>query len=331
MKALIVGSGSIGTRHLKNLKQLHPKASVALWRQHGRQPLADDIAPLVAFVFSSEAEAMAWRPDIALICNPAPRHVPVGLALAHAGAALFVEKPLADTPIAGCELVETCRAMKRTLFVAYNFPFNDALRRCHEIVQSQQLGRLHSIRAEVGQYLPDWRPGRDYREGVTAQAKLGGGALLELSHEIDHVLWTSGSARNVSARLKRLGDLEIDVEDTVEMTLELSSGALASIHLDLLRRDPFRQCTWVGSEGTLVWNGITNEVILQEPGVNNRRVIYSDPKPDRNAMYLAELEHFLTAVDHPQLCEESTQRAVHVLEVIEAARTSSQTGTVVFL
>lgn len=331
MKALIVGSGSIGARHLKNLKQLHPKATVALWRQHGRQPLADDIAPLVESVFHSEADALAWNPDIALICNPSPLHVPVGLALARAGAALFVEKPLASSLAQARELVDTCRQLKRTLFVAYNFPFNDSLRRCHEMVHTGKLGRLLSLRAEVGQYLPDWRPGRDYREGVTAQAKLGGGALLELSHEIDHVLWTAGPARAVFAQLRKRSDLEIDVEDTAELTVELASGAIASIHLDMVRRDPLRQCTWVGSEASLVWNGIPNEVILHEPGVNNRRVIHSDPQPDRNAMYLAELEHFLTAVDHPQLCEESTRRALQVMEVIEAARTSSQTGTVIAL
>lgn len=331
MKALLVGSGSIGSRHLKNLKQLHPKATVALWRQHGRQPLAPDIAPLVDSVFLTESEAVAWQPDVALICNPAPFHVPTGLILARAGAALFMEKPLSDTFAQGRQLVEVCRELKRTLFVGYNLPFNESLRRCRETVQSGQLGRVLSVRAEVGQYLPDWRVGRDYREGVTAQAKLGGGVLLELSHEVDYVLWTLGRARTVSAHLRKLSDLEIDVEDTAELTLELECGTLASVHLDMVRRDPLRQCTWIGTEASLVWNGLTGEVTLHEPGVNKRRVIYADSKTDRNAMYLAEMENFMTAMEHPALCEESAQRALHGLEVIEAARASSKSGTVVTL
>lgn len=331
MKALVVGSGSIGTRHLKNLKHLHPEIRVALWRQHGRAPLAPEIASLVEDVFTESQAATNWRPDIALLCNPAPMHVSTGLTLAEAGAALFVEKPLSHSTAEARQLITTCRERNLPLFVAYNLQYDEAFCQCRKYLASGSIGQLLTVRAEVGQYLPDWRPQSDYRQGVTAQAKLGGGVLLELSHELDYVIATAGAVRSVSARVAKLSHLEIDVEDTAELILDFTSGALGSVHLDMTRREPFRQATWIGSEGTLTWNLLTGEVLAYPSGQREARVIYREENKNRNTGYLKELEQFLLTLQTPASCIPAAERACHVLEVVEAARLSSSTGNTISL
>ena len=96
--------------------------------------------------------------------------------------------------------------------VAYNLRYLPSAKKVKHIISERVLGRLTNVHIECGQYLPDWRPGTDYRLGVSAQKKLGGGALLELSHELDYLLWIFGSIRSVVAKLETTGTLDIDVD-----------------------------------------------------------------------------------------------------------------------
>src|SRR6185369_10238367 len=126
------------------------------------------------------------------------------------------------------------------VLIGYTLRYHPGFLAFTEAFTSGKIGRALSLRAEVGQYLPDWRPGADYRQSVTAQRGLGGGALLELSHEIDLARALLGMPQSVQAYFDRLGDLDIDVEDTVELMMRHQTGkhshAVASIHLDLLQR-----------------------------------------------------------------------------------------------
>jgi len=101
---------------------------------------------------------------------------------------------------------------------------------------------------------------------VSARAALGGGALLELSHEIDYVRWLAGEVTAVAAAVGRLGNLEIDVEDSADLMLTFASGARGTVHLDMLQRPATRTCRIVGSEGTLAWDGIRHQVRVHRPG-----------------------------------------------------------------
>jgi predicted dehydrogenase len=158
------------------------------------------------------------RRRIAHSTGPASIHLSHAHEAAAAGAHLFIEKPLANTADGIPSLLAECRAKGLTVLVAYNFRFYPPLQILRDAVLSGRIGRVVSVRAEVGQYLPDWRPGADYRQGVTARAELGGGALLELSHEIDYIRWIIGEVTAVGARVARLGNLEIDVEDVAEIS-----------------------------------------------------------------------------------------------------------------
>ena len=75
---------------------------------------------------------------------------------------------------------------------AYNLRFLPSLQAYRERIQFGVIGKVLSVRCEIGQYLPSWRPGSDYRQAVSASRALGGGALLELSHEIDYLRWIFG-------------------------------------------------------------------------------------------------------------------------------------------
>lgn len=328
-KYLIVSLGSIGRRHLANLRQLCPHAQIGVLRTHTTDK--DAAVPVGAdYQFFSIDEALAFVPSAAIVAGPASIHLELARPLAAAGIALLIEKPVANTTEGLATLLKACARDGVPVLIGYNLRFLPSLVECKRLIDAGTVGRVLGVRAEVGQYLPDWRPGARYQDGVSARQALGGGALLELSHEIDYLYWMFGMPERVSARGGRYGDLEINVEDMVELCLEYQKPArLVSIHLDFLQRSPTRTCKFIGDKGTLVWNGITDQIELFSVDEGTWRQIDGHTQPDRNAMYVNELRHFLSCARKQvaPLCDGA--QGYDVLEIAMAAKASMAHGAAV--
>lgn len=331
MRALIVGLGSIGRRHLRNLRNLDPSAHITVWHLHSK--LTDDLGALPeadARVFD-EAKALASKPDVAIISCPANLHIKTSLSLAERGVHLFIEKPLSNA-LDGIDALEHLSAQRSlVVMVGYNFRFYAPLQIMRQALATGAIGRVLFIRAEVGQYLPDWRPTQDYRLTVSARKELGGGVLLELSHELDYVTWLNGDVKTVSAQVDLFGDLDIDVEDTAEIILRFRNGALGSIHLDMLQRSASRTCCIVGTEGTLAWDAMSNRVQRFSATKKIWEDLHPETSMDRNQMYVAELRHFLECVRENKAPAIGLSDGKRVLQIALAARRSSEEGRVVNL
>jgi predicted dehydrogenase len=205
------------------------------------------------------------------------------------------------------------------------------LQKFRDLLKAEEIGRVLSVRCEIGQYLPSWRPDTDYRQSVSARRELGGGALLELSHEIDYLRWIFGEVDSVNARISRQSALEIDVEDTAHLILgfaarEDGSRLIGTLNMDFIRHDTTRLCTAIGTNGSLRWNGLIGAVEKFEVGAKEWREIFRH-QHQRDDSYRAEWRHFLACIqdqDEPLITGEDGLR---VLEIIDAARTASQAGT----
>ena len=323
MRALIVGLGNVGRRHLANLRRLEPKAHVTAWRRQsgaGGRDTGDAGADEV--VYSIE-DALRSKPDCAVIANPSSQHVATASALAREGIPLLIEKPLSDGLPGIDELLAACESRGIALMVGYNFRHYRPLQSAKRALDEGRIGRLMSLRVEVGQYLPDWAPGLDYRKSSSASRALGGGALLELSHELDTSRWLLGEVTQVSAQLARLSDLDIDVEDTAEITLVFQSGAIGSVHLDMTRRPMARSCRVIGTEGTLTWDWQDHRTRLYSPKEGRWEDVAPAAQQERNEMYLSEMGHFLACVRGERKPFADGRDAKRVLEIVLAAKRSA--------
>jgi predicted dehydrogenase len=277
------------------------------------------------FLLTSIDEAIDFSPAAAIIANPAPFHVPLALRFAEIGCHLLVEKPLADSMDSVDLLISKCKEKELTLMVGYCLRFFPSLQAMVSVVHNGGVGRVLHVMAEIGQYLPDWRPGEDYRDGVTARASLGGGAVLELSHEIDIVRWIGGPVRHVVASMGRVSDLEVDVEDCADILVRFSSGASGLIHQDLLQHTPMRRTRVVGTDGTAYWDGVLDIATLDTSSVG-RVQIHARKLVDRNEMYLDELGHFLGCVQGMHQPTVNGFDGREALRVALAAKRSEETG-----
>lgn len=325
---LIVSLGSIGRRHLKNLRNLRPKAEIGVLRL--TMARGGEIPPAADWLFGDLDEALAFAPSAAIVCSPATTHLYLAMALVEHGIPVLVEKPIAGNSAGLDDLLAAAERRGVSLMIGYSLRFLPSLREARRIVESGVIGDVFGVRAEVGQYLPDWRPGSHYQDSVSAQQDLGGGVLLELSHEIDYVYWMFGMPSRVAAMGGRFGGLEIDVEDMASICLEYGCPhRLVNIHLDFLQRSVSRTCKFIGSQGTLVWNGIADVLDLyrSDPGQWSR--IEVPALPDRNMMYLDELSHFLECAERRLAPSIDGRQGRDVLRIVEAAKESIRSRTTV--
>ena len=181
---------------------------------------------------------------------------------------------------------------------------------------------------DCGSYLPDWRPEQDYRMTASAREDLGGGVLLELSHELDYANWLFGPFKSVEAILLNSGTLEINVEDTADLILTSKSGLTISVHLDFCRTDAIRKCTLEGSEGLLTWDGIAHSVRLQH---ESGEAEFWPFTIERDAMFKEQLRHFLSCIEHGDLPKVTLGDGLAVMTLIEAARRSNREHAVIQL
>lgn len=320
-RILVAGSGSIGRRHMRNLRKLGVTQIAACDPDRGRlAPMIKEVAiePYAEF----ENALHAFRPNAVLVCTPPAFHVNQARQAIASGADVFIEKPLSHSIDGVKALIAEAHDTNRIVQVGYNLRFHPAIRKLKEIVEQTVLGRILWARAEVGQYLPDWRPWQDYRQSYTAQRELGGGIILDASHEIDYLIWFFGEPVEVLCMASTVSSLQVDVEDSASLLMRFASGCHVDLHLDFVQRVASRSCKLVGEEGTAIWeDGNSVSVRVLRPGKEPEAFQYDFDDDD---MYGDEMKEFLACVANHRSPSVGVEEAARVLECALAARAAAE-------
>jgi len=344
MKILIVGLGSIGQRHLRNLRTLlSDEVEILAYRV---RKLSHVITPTMQIdadrnvereyrvqVFGDLELALEEKPDIAFICNPSSLHVPVALDCVRAGCDLFVEKPLSDRLTGLPELQTLVEKQCRIVMVGYQHRFHPCVLRMREIVGNGLLGNLLGVRAAVGEYLPGFHRYEDYRQGYAARADLGGGVILSQIHDFDYLYSLFGKAKRLFSVGGHWSNLEIDVEDVASTLMEYEFGGRPlPVHLqqDYLQRPPQRQCEVIGDAGKAILDFPTLSVTLYgaEGNIADR---FTCEQLDRNQLFISEMQHFLDCVKTRTKPVVDLSEGIWSLKLALAAKESIATGRVIEL
>jgi predicted dehydrogenase len=281
MRALIVGMGSIGRRHAANLRVLCPDATLEVVRE-------PDML----------GAALKDKPALALLCTPSARRLEYLLPLLEHDVPCYVEKPLVATAEDARKLTEFLarRARIPLIAVGCNLRMLPSLRRLRALVAGGEIGTVVRASLEAGQWLPDWRPGRDYRASYSARRSAGGGVILDLIHEIDMARWLFGEFDRALAAAGKLSTLEIDSEDTACLVLARPKPPLVSIGLDYVSRRRVRRYEVVGEQGTLVWD--LDRPSLERIDAQGARTVEAAPEAfDVSRTYVAALREFLDCIE----------------------------------
>ncbi|MEZ0395258.1 MAG: Gfo/Idh/MocA family oxidoreductase [Anaerolineales bacterium] len=328
MKFLIAGLGSIGRRHLRNLRALGEE-DILLYRT-GRATLPDDeLAGLP--VETDLRAALDHKPDAVIVSNPTALHLDVAIPAAEAGCAILLEKPVSHSLERVDALAAAAARSGSPILVGFQFRFHPTLQTARRLLAEGALGRILVARLHFGEYLPAWHPWEDYRRGYAARADLGGGVVLTQCHSLDYLPWLVGPVDSLWAFAGSLGDLGVEVDDTAEIGLRFAGGAFGSIHLNMVQQPPAHRWEIIGTEGTLTWDNATGLLRRYLPAAKAWEDYPAPPEFERNVMFLEEMRHFL-AVARRQvqpLC--TLEDGLAALRLALAALQSAAEGRLVHL
>jgi len=302
---IVWGAGSIGARHLTNLLARGERDVVALRRE--ALPLEGALARVPV---QTDLQAARGQGEAAvIICTPTALHLANAISAVRAGCDVLVEKPLSDTRDGLEALRDLARRDGRIVGVAYCLRFHPTLRRVRDELAAGALGRALSVSVWCGQQLADWHPGSDHTRSYSASQALGGGVILDLSHELDYLQWCFGPVEAVTAAARNSGTLGIATEDVADAILRLGDGLVATCHLDYLAQPAVRG-GWAQCErGALRWD-LLGGTVERSSGPGWERLA---PPPTRPVdMYVAELDAFADAI---------ASRAPFAIDLDSGART----------
>lgn len=326
MKILVVGCGSIGERHIRNLKTLSVDQILACDTNPERLALMKEKYNIQE-TYTELQEAIDQGIDAVLICTPPNSHIPIALKAADHKAHVFIEKPMSNILDGVDELIKRASKNGLIICVGYNFRFHRGLKLVKDMLDRGEIGTILSTRAEFGQYLPDWRPWQDYMQSYTAKKDLGGGIILDGSHEIDYMRWLLGDVGEIFCFAGKVSSLEVETEDVADILLKFKSGAIGEIHLDFVRRDYSRTCEIIGEKGTIKWS--YQDGFVKVYSVDVGRWDTFNIKADPNYMYMREMQHFIDCVKIGETPLVNGEEGKKSLEITLLAKKSAETKEVI--
>lgn len=289
--------GSIGTRHAGHVKALYPGFEMLALRARGGAPNSLGIAET-----SSWAEALAFKPDAALITNPTHLHIKTALGLAREGVNLFIEKPVDLTDEALDELLGAVNEKGLTAYVAYCLRFHPVISALHSELRGQRV--LHA-NIRCTSYLPHWRPNQNTHQTYSAHRAMGGGVILDLSHEFDYAWHLMGPIESTEGRAGRASDVTVDAEDWADALLVHHGGHVTNLHLNFMSLQRQRTIEIDTDEGFFRGDLIRN-TLEHSTADNTDTRHFTD---DTDEMYRTQLQHFFSNIGNPLLMNNLNEAA----------------------
>ncbi len=340
MKFLIVGLGSIGRRHFRNLLALGQR-DIVLLRTH-KATLPDDELQGYPVETDLSVALKTHRPDAVIVANPTALHLDVAIPAAEAGCHLLLEKPVSDSLDRLDLLQQVAQANHIRILVGFQFRYHPTLNLARQLIQSGAVGQVLTVHAHWGEYLPQWHPWEDYRGSYAARAELGGGVIRTLTHPFDYLRYLIGEVQAIWSFNHHLSPLEVDVEDVAEIGLRFVGGALGGVHLNYVQRPAAHRLEIVGTQGTLRWDNDDGVLALYRapapfgswsptpPAVEVER--FAPPEGfERNHLFLEQTRHFLDVVVGTAEPRCTLEDGIQALRLALAAHRSQESGRVVVL
>jgi predicted dehydrogenase len=317
---LIVGTGSVGKRHARNLSDLGCIVSCVDPRRDRLDDIAGEGVRLKS-VFTSLEEAFAAEEtfDGVVVGSPPSFHLDQSIAALKRGKPVLLEKPVSPDLSSALKLQSAVHDTKVPLLLGYTWRWWPPLLKAKDLVARQAVGQLRHVKFTMAAHLADWHPWERYQDFFMASETLGGGALLDESHWLDLMLWFFGVPQKLFAKVEKISDLEIETDDNVDILVYYPNDMRVSLHLDLYARPHEKTIQFVGENGTLIWE--PNRIKIgkeMDPNWEIEEFAY-----DRNDMFVEVAKEFLHVLSGGSVKTCTIDDGARVLNLIEAARMSS--------
>lgn len=328
MKILIIGAGSIGQRHLRNLMYLGIKDIAVL--DINEKKLREVEKKYKIKTYKNLKTSLREKWNAVFICTFSSSHIKIALEVAEKRSPIFIEKPLSNNLKDVSVLLKKVKKSNIPVMIGYNLMFHPQIEDIRKILKDKKLGKIWGVRAEFGRYLPGWHSREDYRKGYSAQRKLGGGVVLDCIHEIDYLYHLFGKVKKIFALTEKISNLEINTEDYAEMIFWFKNSLIGEIHMDYLQRIPSRNLKIIGERGTLIWDLMSAE--LKYFLVKDKKWFFKKINNfDYNQTYIKEIKYFLDCLKNNKRPQSGIDRGYETLKIALAVKKSAKLEKIINL
>ncbi len=320
---LIIGCGSIGQRHIENLLSLGQK-NIKIYDSNCV------LAKKISKKFNVEQlETLQFKNvNCTLICTPPSTHTSIAKKALSGLSNIFVEKPLDNSLKDINDILKIAKKKSLNIFVGYVFRFDHGLQKIEKLLEQDTIGKVISFDAYEGWYLPNWRSWQDHTKSYTGSKKLGGGIILDGSHELNYILWLIGEIKQVFSYFNPVPSLKVKAEGIAEILLISKSNSIGRIHLDFVNPKYNRHFEILGERGSIRWNFETKKIEIQKAGSTKSKTIKYGL--DSNQMYVDEMKYVISCILGKKKNNLITfNDAKRTLEISLAIKKSGNTGRAV--
>lgn len=324
---LIIGTGSAGKRHGKNLISLGCRISCMDPQKNRLDEIQEEVDLVGAYTSLEEALKNTEKIDGVAVTSPPVFHVEQCIAALERGIPVLLEKPVSPDEASARKLERVVKQTGVPLLLTYTYRWWPPLQKVRKLLKNQTVGNLRHVEFVMSAHLADWHPWENYWDFFMASKAMGGGALLDESHWVDLMFWFLGKPEQLFAKIDKISDLKIDTDDNVDIIVIYKNGLHITMHLDLYGRPHQKYIRFIGEKGTIFWTVEPNRVAIGK--TMDEIWETSNYNCERNEMFLEADKEFIGILNGDQVKTCSINDGVQVLAFIEAARKSNSMGRIV--
>lgn len=303
LKVCIIGVGSIAKRHIKNLhtvcNQRDIKLTIDAFRRFN-EPIEG-----VNSVYCIGSQ-IPNNYDVVFITNPTEYHLNTLSRFHDKGKHFFIEKPIVSlTQINEAKSFKT--HPNSIYYVACPLRYNAVIQYIKNNIDPND---VISVRSISSSYLPDWRPGQDYRKTYSSHRDMGGGVNIDLIHEWDYLTYLFGQPQRIYSMIGKKSELEIDSDDYSIYIAEYAN-MITELHLDYFGRKTIREIQLFTKNDTIVGDIVNNKLFFLCSGET------IDFKEERDDFQKRELNHFLDMILYGKNIEDGYHHGLEILNLTQ--------------
>jgi|TARA_B110000438_G_scaffold300360_1_gene352578 predicted dehydrogenase len=304
LAGLVIGCGSIGRRHINNLKNLGVK-NLSVFDKDKK--LLDDVSKKYSIKkFDNLQTALSFKPDFSVICTFPKSHIQIANQCLKYNSNILIEKPLSSDLKGITTMLNNAKSKNLKVAVGYNLRFDKGLILLKQQIQKKLIGKPISIMSKFGHNIQFWRPGTDYKNHYILQK--GSGIILDGSHEYDYLRWLfEDEIETVYCQTQKNCNIKTETESFASMILKFKKGLVANVNIDYLRPTYQRGCYILGEKGSLRWEynltksawsnysqKVNSKITLQLISKSSNTIFNN--KVQVNDMYVSEMKNFIESI-----------------------------------
>jgi predicted dehydrogenase len=303
MNILIVGLGSIAKKHIQAIRSLNKDVTIYALRSANNVYQEDGLIN----IFTLENLDLIF--DFAIISNPTSLHYKYIQILSEKGIPLFIEKPAVHILENSEELIALIDSKNLFTYVACNYRFHPCILFIKNLLKSK-LYRINEVNVYCGSYLPDWRPGKNFRTTYSANEDMGGGVHLDLFHEFDYTTWIFGYPIKSNSITRSVSSLSINAVDYANYILEYSNFTI-NIVLNYYRKKAKRSFEIV-LDNQIINIDLINHIVSDD----NNQILFQSSNFEIMNTYIMQMDYFINCIEQNEKPMNSFKESIEILKII---------------